>query len=228
MNTASDRPPLKHRLLLALIPAACLVLRLLGRTLRVRVEDPHGVTPRADPGASIYTFWHEHDLVAIYTFRDQDIQVLVSRSRDGEYLARAIHSFGYGTVRSSSSSGRIAALRGLARQLNAGRHTALTPDGPRGPRRRAQPGAVYLAAMTGRPVVPFGVAVDRPWRLRSWDRFEIPRPFSRARVIFGEPMRIPRGLDDEAAQRAVADLERRLEELDREAASALRRDRGAP
>jgi lysophospholipid acyltransferase (LPLAT)-like uncharacterized protein len=218
---AQDPIPFKHRLLLGAIPLASVLLRLIGGSLRLRVLDPHHVAPQAKPEPVIYALWHEHQLLGMYAFPNFGIRVLVSRSRDGDYISAALANFGFETVRSSSSSGKVAALRGLAREVHAGRSAAITPDGPRGPVHRAQPGAVFLAAMTGRPLVPMGFAVDHAWRLRSWDRFEIPKPWARAAVVYGQPFAVPRRLDEGSVAVWIARLESDLQGLEAQAWAEL-------
>jgi lysophospholipid acyltransferase (LPLAT)-like uncharacterized protein len=171
----------------------------------------------------VYAFWHNQQLLASYFFRNYGIRVLVSRSKDGDYIARALESFGFKTVRSSTSSGKINALRGLARELSAGWHVAITPDGPRGPVYDAQPGAVFLAQLTGHTIAPFGCATDRVWRLRSWDRFEIPKPFSRAVIVYGEAMTIPRRLTEEESRKWVSLLGQKLIDLRNQAELELKK-----
>jgi lysophospholipid acyltransferase (LPLAT)-like uncharacterized protein len=225
VEPASPPPPvpLKHRLLLGAVPVAAGLVRGITRTMTIRLKDPYGRAPSAKPRPSIYAFWHEHQLLAMSYFRNFDIRVLVSRSRDGDYISAALESFGFRTVRSSTSSGQVTALRGLARELKRGFHAAITPDGPRGPRHLAQPGAVFLSALTGLPVVPFGCAVEPAWRLSSWDRFAIPKPWSRAAFVFDEPMAVPAKLDEAAVTRLVAELNARLKALERAAADELGR-----
>jgi len=220
-------PSRLHALLLLLLPLVTGLLRLIGLTLRIRRLDPHGRAPQNCPEPTVYAFWHAHQLLAMYHFRNFGIRVLVSRSQDGDYIAGALKHFGFGTVRSSTSSGKVAALRGLARELKHRQHVAITPDGPRGPVHRAQAGAVFLAAMTGAPLVPFGCAVDRAWRLRSWDRFEIPKPFGRAVIAFGEPLNVPSKPDAGEIRRLVQELEDRLGELEKTAQAELARGRRA-
>jgi len=191
--------------------------------MTIRLVDPHHSAPQAKPQPTIYAFWHQHQLLAMYFFRNFGIRVLVSRSQDGDYIAGALNRFGFETVRSSTSSGKVTALRGLARALKNGRHAALTPDGPRGPLHCAQPGAIFLAAMSGCPLVPFGCALEKPWQLKSWDRFEIPRPFSRAAIVYGEPLPVPAHLDDVTVAELLAEFNRRLQALDRAAEEEVQR-----
>ena len=207
-----------HRLIMAFIPFAVLLVRLLGLTMRIKLVDSHGVSPQAGKAIPvIYAFWHNQQLLSALFFRGFGARVLVSRSRDGDYIAKTLEHFGIGTIRSSTSQGKVNALRGLARELKKGYSAAITPDGPRGPMYQAQPGAVFLAAMSGCQVVPFGCAVDRVWRLRSWDSFEIPKPFSRAVFYFGEPLDIPRKLDQAQTQEWTARLQNCLNEARKKA-----------
>jgi len=220
---ANKKPkvPFKHRLILSLIFLAVALIRLLGLTMRIKRIDPHHTSPFAKPAKPIIlAFWHNQQLVAAYIFRNLGLRVLVSRSKDGDYIAGVLAHLGYGTVRSSTSSGKVNALRGLARELKSGYHAVITPDGPRGPVYRAQPGAVFLGALSGHAVVPFGCAVDRIWQLHSWDRFEIPKPFSRAVIVFGRAMSIPRELRQETVQQLTRELEQQLNDL-RDKARAL-------
>jgi lysophospholipid acyltransferase (LPLAT)-like uncharacterized protein len=131
------------------------------------------------------------------------VQVLASRSRDGELVAAVVRRVGLGTARGSSSRGGAAGLRALAATLRAGGDVAVVPDGPRGPRERVQPGVVALAALTGAPVVPLAFAAHPARRLGSWDRFLVPWPFARCAVVFGPPMAVARDADREAARREI-------------------------
>jgi hypothetical protein len=98
-------------------------------------------------------------------------------------------------------------------RLSRTAHLAITPDGPRGPRRRIQPGSIYLAARTGLPIVPFGIALDRPWRMRSWDRFALPRPWSKAACVTGQPIQVPENLDKDGLEKYRLLVENQLNEL---------------
>jgi lysophospholipid acyltransferase (LPLAT)-like uncharacterized protein len=149
------------------------------------------------PGRFIYAFWHEGLLLPAYRYARRDIRVLISQHADGQLIAEVCERLGFRTVRGSSTRGGVEAVREMVR-LGGGCHLAITPDGPRGPRRRVQPGVVYLAAKTGMPVVPMGIGYHRPWRMKSWDRFAVPRPFSRSVLTTTEPVVVPAdvGRDD--------------------------------
>lgn len=135
---------------------------------------------------------------------------MISASRDGELISTIARSMGYTPVRGSSSKGGQEALKGMVRFMKEGKRCAITPDGPRGPRREVKKGVVDLARLTGCPVVPFAFEAQHCWRLRSWDRFIIPKPFSRAVFIYGEPIQVPRkgGDDEEFLERIQGELDR--------------------
>jgi lysophospholipid acyltransferase (LPLAT)-like uncharacterized protein len=147
-------------------------------------------------GRYLYAFWHENILVPAYRYGRRDIHVLISEHADGRMIAEACRHLGFRVVRGSATRGGARAVRQMHR-LSRSAHLAITPDGPRGPRRRVQPGVVYLAALTGLPIVPFGIAFSRAWRMRSWDRFAVPWPWSEAVCVTAEPIRVPEGLDKE-------------------------------
>ncbi len=169
------------------------LIHLLGLTLRIREEGESQWGPRArQTAAPLWALWHETILMSVWYHRDQDVHVMISSSRDGELISRIARFFGYIPVRGSSSKGGREAMGELIGHLKEGKRCAITPDGPRGPRREIKPGVLNVARMTGCPVVPFAFAAEKAWRLRSWDRFIIPKPFSRAIFVYGEPIRVPR------------------------------------
>jgi lysophospholipid acyltransferase (LPLAT)-like uncharacterized protein len=201
-----------------LLPAAAaLGVRVLGATLSVRAEGVDAVRPLWRTGCPlIYAVWHGRILIVPWLnarFRRTEgartVRVLASRSRDGDLVAGFVRRFGMEVVRGSSSRGGLAALRELARTVHAGQDVAVVPDGPRGPACRAQAGIVSLAATTGAPIVPVGVAARPARRLASWDRFLVPAPFARCAIVFGTTLRVGRRDDREAVRAAV---ERALQE----------------
>ena len=163
--------------------------------------------------APILAFWHGRVLAAISCFRDRGVVVLTSENFDGEWIARIIERFGYRTARGSSSRGGARALVQLRRELTAGHPVAFTVDGPRGPARIAQPGAVWLAGATGHPILPFHIEADRAWAARSWDRHQVPKPGATLRVAIGEPMYVS-GTDEATLEAARLELETRLHTLE--------------
>ena len=210
----------------SLVPGlAAAAVSALGATLSVRAAGVDALRPlwRARRPL-IYAVWHGRILIVPWLnarLRRQEgaraVRVLASRSRDGQMMAEFARHFGLDVTRGSSSRGGLEALRELARAVRAGEDVAMVPDGPRGPARRLQGGIVALAATTGAPIVPVGVAARPARRLHSWDRFMIPIPFARCAVVFGGLVEVKRHDDRDEARTRV---ERALEEAT-EAADAL-------
>lgn len=160
----------------------------------------------------VYAFWHEYLFVPSYTYARPDTAVLIGLHADGELLTHINERFGFKVIRGSSTRGGTVALLRMLRDGNT-RHFGLTPDGPKGPRRKCQFGAVYLASRTGLPIVPVGFGYSHCWRARNWDRFAVPFPFSRVRCVTSHAIRVPAGLNTEALepyQRQVEDETNRL------------------
>lgn len=199
------------------------LISLLGRSLRWRVEGlQHYDAILAAGRQPVMAFWHGRILPATYYFRRRGIVVITSENFDGEWIARIIERFGYGTARGSTSHGaRKAALR-LVREMRAGRPAGFTVDGPRGPARMMQPGAVWLARATGNPVLPFHLEASSYWSVRSWDRTQIPKPFSTVALVVGEPVYVPSDAGPDELEAARADVERRLRELEARAVALAR------
>ena len=180
-----------------LVPPA---LRGLARTWRVTIDgDDLRERILEGPGGCVAVLWHGRMAAAATIFRHVDATILVSASGDGDLADTLLSALGYRTLRGSTGKIGVESLRELRQRLDAGGVVALTPDGPRGPRHRVTPGAAFLARATGRPILPIGFAVERAKHLTSWDRFTIPRPFSRVRVACGDPIEVPR-------ERGAADL----------------------
>jgi len=193
----------------------------LGSTLRWRTEGLEHLETIARSGRQpVMAFWHGRILPATFFFRRRGIVVMTSENFDGEWIAGIIERFGYGTARGSTSRGGRKALLQLAREMAAGRAAGFAVDGPRGPARVAQPGAVWLAQATGNPVLPFHLEADRQWSLRSWDRTQIPKPFSTVALTVGKPFDVPPG-GDGAIEEARVKLEERLRELETHARGML-------
>ena len=166
---------------------------LLGTTLRFQREgEEHFLQFRRQGCPVIFTFWHSRILPLSHLHRRQGVVVLVSRHRDGEYIARLVERRGFGLARGSSTRGGAQGLRELIRALREGRDIAVTPDGPRGPERVFKPGALAAAQAAGAPVIPVAVDASRAWWVNSWDRFMIPQPFARMGVRYGQPRWVPR------------------------------------
>jgi lysophospholipid acyltransferase (LPLAT)-like uncharacterized protein len=166
----------------------------------------------------IYVFWHEYILTPLYLRGHCNMAMLLSKHRDADILARVAYHMGFDCVRGSSNRGATAALLDMARR-GEHMHLTITPDGPRGPRRSLAIGPVYLASRLGLPIVPLGFGMDRPWRMKSWDRFAVPRPFSRVRGIIGPKVYIPADLDRDQLEVQRQSVEGLMNDLTTEAES---------
>ena len=198
------------------------VIRLLARTWRFHSINTEGyLALRRARQPFVFSLWHGDMLPLLYSHREEGVAVLISEHRDGELIARIVERFGFRTVRGSTSRNAGRALIGLVKALEDGLEIAVTPDGPRGPVHSYAPGAVVAAHRASTSIIPIGVAVSRSWRLRSWDRFVIPKPFSRVTIAYGDPVQ-PRG---KTTREAAADAERfaqLMAEAEQRAASAAR------
>jgi lysophospholipid acyltransferase (LPLAT)-like uncharacterized protein len=198
------------------------LIQALGATLRWKTDGLEHFDAIVRGGHQpIMAFWHGRILPAAYYFRRRGIVVITSENFDGEWIAGIIERFGYGTARGSTSRGGRRALLQLTRDLEAGKPAGFTIDGPRGPARVAQPGAVWLAKATGHPVLPFHLEADRDWTLNSWDRTQIPKPFSTVSIAMGEPFHVPPDADDAGIETARLELEARLRALETRARAMI-------
>jgi lysophospholipid acyltransferase (LPLAT)-like uncharacterized protein len=205
----------RQRIFLWLISwSSYLAIALIGPTLRYSMSWEEPPTP---PDATfekpvIYSFWHRALFASAWLWRKTGIAVMVSRSFDGEYIARTIEKLGFVAVRGSSSRGGAIALLGLKNQLEQGTTVAFTIDGPRGPKYVAKPGPVLLSRASALPMAAFYVALSDAWVLNTWDAMMIPKPYSKALVRFSAKMRVPAEADDaqmaEFHQQLQAALER--------------------
>jgi lysophospholipid acyltransferase (LPLAT)-like uncharacterized protein len=143
----------------------------------------------------VFLLWHEALLPLLWQHRGQGIAIVVSEAREGQYLSDFAASLGYHSIPGSSTRGGARALLGAVRELQAGHAVAFTPDGPRGPRRQLKPGVVAAAQRGGAMIVPLHAEADRAWRLHSWDRFMIPKPFARVWITYGHPFDVAPGED---------------------------------
>ena len=199
------------------------LVAVLASTLRWRAEGlEHLERVLAGGRQPIMAFWHGRILPATYYFRRRGIVVMTSENFDGEWIAGIIRRFGYGTARGSTSRGARKALHQLTRDMAGGKPAAFTLDGPRGPAGVAQPGAVWLAKVTGNPVLPFHIETDRHWTLGSWDRTQVPKPFAHASIVVGAPIDVPRRADDTGIESARVILQDRLRALEHRALELCR------
>ena len=200
----------------AAVLGAWLVL-LLGRTWRIEWKGAAGLETRPESaGGCIFAFWHSRMLPLVFTHRGRGAAVLVSRSRDGELIARVLERLGFVTARGSSTRGGGEGALEMVARAGEGRVLGITPDGPLGPAERVKPGLAWLASRTGLPVVPIAAASNRAWVLGSWDAFRIPMPFARVFVGLGEPVWVPQGLGEDAAEAWRDRLEEALARITRE------------
>lgn len=191
-----------------------LLARLLLLTLRVRVSGLGEVQRLRHEGPLVYAFWHGRQLALFGAIPERPLVVMASLSRDGNMQAAICRRFGLEVVRGSSSRGGLGGLLGLGRMLRRGRSVALAVDGPRGPAHQAKPGVLALAAASGRPIVPVAAGLRRKLVLRrAWDRFQIPAPFTRVQVVFGEPLTVEPAPGSARMEELARQLDRRLQSL---------------
>jgi lysophospholipid acyltransferase (LPLAT)-like uncharacterized protein len=199
------------------------LISALGHTLRWRVEGADRYDAVLASGRQpIMAFWHGRILSGTLYFQRRGIVVITSENFDGEWIARIIQRFGFGTARGSSSRGGLRAMLQLVRDMERGTPAAFTLDGPRGPARVAQPGAIWLARATGNPVVPFHMEASSKWTANSWDRTQIPKPFTTVAVAIGEPLDVPSDANDTDLETTRQALEGRLQVLEARALEMLR------
>ena len=183
-------------------PVITLLIRSLAMTLRFRLEDPRGILSDPSDQPRIFAFWHNRILMMPYLYErfcpGRRMLMLVSRSRDGEFITRIMSRFGIDGVRGSTSKGGSEALREMVREMKkkSARDIGITPDGPRGPKGRVQDGVLALAEASGRPIIPVTTHSRRKWELPSWDRFQIPQPGSLCRVVVGPAVPAPRKAEE--------------------------------
>jgi lysophospholipid acyltransferase (LPLAT)-like uncharacterized protein len=202
-----------------------LLIRIIGCTWRFRVigGEHFDEVQRLARGA-IFIFWHGRMLPLSYGYRNRSIHVLASEHRDGELMGQIIRRLGFGHVRGSSTRGGARAIRELADKLDEGFDLGITVDGPKGPRYEVKPGPFEIAKISGAPVVPVTTGSKRHWVFRSWDAFELPKPFTRVFVRFATPVVVPPDAGPEELESTRAEVERVLREItdanDRQAASS--------
>jgi lysophospholipid acyltransferase (LPLAT)-like uncharacterized protein len=180
---------LSQRLTLAIVPRLVWALLMtIGRTWRFEVIAEEGVTPAFHgftPGREIYCFWHQCVLACAFYYRSTGATILISQSFDGELITRVLELLGYHATRGSSSRGGQQGLIGLSRVLDKGTPAIFTADGPRGPIYKSKMGPIKLAQLTGAPIGCFHLQAEKAWTAKSWDQFQIPKPFSRIAVSWG-------------------------------------------
>ena len=213
----SQRPnfTLSQRLTLAIAPRLVwLLLSIVGRTWRFEVLAPEDVTPAFHgftPSREIYAFWHQCVLPCAFYFRSTQATILISQSFDGELITRTLELFGFQAVRGSSSRGGREGLIALRRVLDQGKPAIFTADGPRGPIYKSKPGAIKLAQISGAPIGCFHLQPEKAWTINSWDRFLVPKPFTRIAVSWGHWTQVPEDADSEVLDAKRQQLDASLE-----------------
>ncbi|MEI6634650.1 MAG: lysophospholipid acyltransferase family protein [Chlamydiota bacterium] len=202
------------------------LILLLGGSIRMTRVNDRMIRERGERGEGcIFSFWHNRFLLMPHIYQKyrgrKNICVMTSQSRDGQYISDVLNGFGFAVARGSTSKGGEMADMEMASMLQAGMDAAVTPDGPRGPRYCVQSGIILVAQLSGMPIIPASTDVSRKKRLKSWDRFVVPMPFSRGALVFGDPVWVP--VDAGAAGREIirSGLEKAMRELDRQAAGLL-------
>jgi lysophospholipid acyltransferase (LPLAT)-like uncharacterized protein len=191
-----------------------ILIRVIGKTIRYEVSGSENFETIERAGRlPIYAFWHDRIFASTYFFRHRGISVITSQSKDGEYIARFIQRLGYGSIRGSSTRGGVRALVEMIKAMRNGTPMAFTLDGPKGPRYEAKPGAVLLAKKTGNPIMPFVVECARYWTISSWDRLQIPKPFTRAKLIIDRPIYVDPDAGDEQVQEKLRELQLSLDAM---------------
>jgi lysophospholipid acyltransferase (LPLAT)-like uncharacterized protein len=170
-----------------------ILVSAIGCTLRYTVEGWKDFQKSKEEGKSlILSFWHNQIFQATHYFRDRGIVVMSSFHRDGIYTSQVIGRFGYAIARGSSTKGAVRALLEMKRHLEQGRDVGFTADGPKGPVYQVKPGPVWLSQRTGAPIACFHIQPEKYWEMKSWDRFRVPKPFSRTLVKIGRLFVVPR------------------------------------
>lgn len=188
------------------------LIKLIGKTIRFEVEGAENLAEIEKSGKiPIYATWHDRIFSSVYFLRNRGIVVMTSQSFDGEYIARFIQRFGFGAARGSSTRGGSGALVKMIRLMREKLPMCFTVDGPRGARYVAKSGAILLAKKTGNPVLPFVIECEKFRTVNSWDKLQIPKPFTRAKVFFGEPVEIEADADETEIENKRIELQRKLD-----------------
>lgn len=202
-----------------------LVARLIYATMRMHIENFERLMPNSgvqqgkeEPGTGIIQVtWHGRTLIPANLLRNRGYWALISLSRDGELQNHVFKRFGFQTVRGSTGRGGVRGALQMARKVREGAVLAFTPDGPRGPSHKVQLGVILMAEKSGAPIIPVGISASRRWLVKSWDRFLVPKPFSRGYFIVGDPIHIPSGLNDAQREAWAEQVEIALNRLEKEA-----------
>ncbi|MFH1075120.1 MAG: lysophospholipid acyltransferase family protein [Candidatus Firestonebacteria bacterium] len=209
---------IKEFLMLNIMPFVIAnALRLIGLTLRLSETGNILLSPKQKKGPSLFVFWHSRILASVYYYRNRNIHTLVSLNRDGEFINRVMRKLGYTNIRGSTSKDGFRALLGLKQVLNNGNYVAITPDGPRGPKQKVQPGVITLSKISGVPLTTFAFDAKRKWVLNSWDNFIIPKPFTKGVFVLGKEIIVPADSNGRVLEEKRLELEEELSRLQEEA-----------
>ncbi len=199
-------------LLRAVPPCLALIMRLWFATCRLTVHNSEVVEGDSQKPV-IASFWHYSIIYLFYHVRKRSATVMVSASKDGEYIARLARQFGFDTARGSRNNKGVGALKGILRAVRRGSNAAIVADGSQGPVMKAQPGAILVASRTGAVIIPMAWSASSHFVIHSWDRTAIPYPFSRINMLYGDPLSVPRGLDAQGLEIHRVLLEKSLNDL---------------
>ena len=205
----------KERLLIRFLGFVFYVFtNLIGKTVRFQIEGWEILEKvERDGKIPILAFWHNRIFLATYYFRFRGIIVMSSQSFDSEYVARFIQRFGFGIVKGSSTRGGVGGLIEMIRLMKKGFPTGFSVDGPKGPVYQAKTGTLLLAKKTGNPVLPFSVEAENYWTIKSWDKLQIPKPFTRSKIFIAEPIDVSKNADDSEMKNKHLELQKKLDEL---------------
>lgn len=201
-----------------------ITIRSLFSTMSIKeIPDGYSLNLERQGKYAIYAFWHAHMLLPAYVGRNRNVKVLISQHRDGEYIAQIVQRLGYGVARGSTTRGGAKALLRMIKQIKEESISlAITPDGPKGPRFVAQSGAILLGQKTQYPIIPVMIYLEKYWELPSWDRFCIPKPFSKARIFYGNPILVPPKMEKYEMEEYRVKLENELLRLEHETESIIK------
>ncbi|NOY52862.1 MAG: lysophospholipid acyltransferase family protein [Deltaproteobacteria bacterium] len=190
---------------------ASFIIKLVGWTLRMTtVGEEHFEQFRSEGKPVLFAFWHNRLLYTCYFLRKKNLTMMISKSRDGERIARVARHFGIDSIRGSSSRDGLRAIGKMVRVLRNGGNGGITPDGPRGPKYQVQAGVLLAAKKSGVPILPVSINFDRKKIFASWDRFRFPYPFARTILVFGPPFFVPPDAQGETLERLKRELEHAL------------------
>jgi len=208
----------KNILRFAGIRIASFLINVLLKTVRIRIENSDVIKKLDDEKKNyVVAFWHGSMIVGWYLHRNRNFASLVSRSKDGDVLTAILEKWKFHVVRGSSSKGGHEALDTMIYLTEENYHLAITPDGPTGPIYKMKPGAVITARRSQIPLLLIGIGMKNKWTLRSWDRFEIPKPFSKVAAVYSDPVFVEEILTKEETSKVIEDCENLLNELQKEA-----------